>query len=122
MTTKGILNLDYRKKENISKIQKVLLKIKPLMKYSDEEQIPFEVLEKLVHIFCNNYKVWVRRIMQSPTTSDDGDVWSCQVVDTDNIDVIQEIYGICMYEIFAKLVIFLWSAKEKGKIKRRIKK
>lgn len=119
MTTNEILNLDYRKEENKSKIQKVLLKIKPLVKYSEEEQIPFEALEKMVHLICNKYKVWIRRIMQSPIASDDGDIWSCQIVDTDSVDIIKEVYGICLYEIFAKLVIFLWSAKEKGKIKRR---
>lgn len=119
MTTNDILNLDYRKEENKYKIQKVLLKIKPLMKYSDEEQIPIDALEKMIYLICKKYKVWIRNITQSPLSSDDGNVWSCQIVDTDSIEIIKEVYGICIYEIFAKIVIFLWYAKEKSKIKRR---
>lgn len=119
MTTYDILNLDYREKENVKKIQKVLLKIKPLMKFSDEEVIPIEALDKIIYLICKKYKVWVRSIMQSPKSSDYGNIWSCQIVDTDTLDTIQEIYGITIYEVFAKVVIYLWSVKEKGKIKSR---
>lgn len=119
MKTEDILNLDYRKEENVDKIQKVLLKIKPLMKYSEEEQVPFESLEKLLHMICVKYKVWVRNITQSPLVSNGNDLWGCQIVDTDELEIIKEVYGICMYELFAKIVIFLWSAKEREKIKRR---
>ena len=46
MKTEDILNLDYREKENKQIIQKALLNIKPLSKFSDEK-IPLEALEKL---------------------------------------------------------------------------
>lgn len=118
MTTKEILNLDCREKENEQKIQKVLLKIKPLMKYSDEK-VPIDALDKLIYLICNRYKVWVRRIMQSPLSSDDGNVWSCQIVETNNLDIIQEIFGVSIYEVFAKTVIYLWSMKEKDKLVKR---
>ena len=49
MKTEQILNLDFRKEENQGIIQKVLRKIKPLSKYSDEV-VPIEAIEKLVRV------------------------------------------------------------------------
>ena len=46
MTTKELLNLDYRDKQNKQIIQKALLHIKPLSKFSDEEHVP--------HSICNS--------------------------------------------------------------------
>ena len=50
MTTEEILNLDYRKEESKTKIQKVLRKIKPLSKYSEEDDIPL-VDYALYHLY-----------------------------------------------------------------------
>lgn len=119
MKTSDILELDYREKENKQIIQKALLKIKPLSKFSDEKQVPLESLEKLLHLICSKYKVWVRCIVQDPRASEDGDIWRCEIVDEDNLDTIKKIYGICMYELFAKIVIFLWSENKNEKLKRR---
>lgn len=119
MKTDDILELDYRKKENKKLIQKALLKIKPLSKFSDEKQVPLESLEKLLHLICNKYKVWVRYITQDPMASDDGDIWRCEIIDEDNLEPIKKVYGICIYELIAKIVIFLWSENKNEKLKRR---
>ena len=118
MKTNEILELDYREKENKQIIQKALLNIKPLSKFSDEKQVPLESLEKLLHMICSKYKVWLRYISQDPRASDDGDIWRCEVIYENNLHH-ENIYGICIYEIFAKLVIFLWSEKKKNKLEQR---
>lgn len=118
MKTNDIIELDYREKENKQIIQKALLSVKPLSKFSDEKEVPLESLEKLIHMVCSKYKVWLRYISQDPRASDDGDVWRCEIIYEHNLHA-ERIYGICIYEIFAKLVIFLWSEKKKNKIEQR---
>ena len=118
MKTNDIIELDYREKENKQIIQKALLRVKPLSKFSDEKQVPLESLEKLLHMICSKYKVWLRYISQDPRASDDGDIWRCEVIYENNLHH-ENIYGICIYEIFAKLVIFLWSEKKKNKLEQR---
>lgn len=64
MKTEQIMNLDYRKEENQKIIQKVLRQVKPLSKFSDEEQIPIEMLEKTVSVLTNKYEItpqWIDR-------------------------------------------------------------
>ena len=121
MKTNDILELDYRKEENKQIIQKALLNIKPLSKFSDEsgKPIPLESLEKLLHMICKKYKVWVRYISQDPKASDDGDIWRSELVDESNLRSMKMVYGICLYELIAKIVIFLWSENKKEKLKRR---
>ena len=119
MKTNDILELDYRLKENKQLIQKALLKIKPLSKFSGEEQVPQDALEKLLHMICSKYKVWVSKIIQDPVSSEDGDIWRCEIVDENNLRTIKSIYGICIYELIAKIVIFLWSENKNEKLSRR---
>lgn len=117
MKTNEILELDYRDESNKQIIQKALSNIKPLSKFSDE--IPLEALEKLLHMICNKYKVWIRYISQDPRASDDGDVWRCEIVDESTLHLMRKIYGICIYELFAKIVIYLWSENKKEKLIKR---
>lgn len=118
MKTEDILNLDYREKENKQIIQKALLNIKPLSKFSDEK-VPIEALEKLLHMICNKYKVWLRNISCDSLASDDGNIWRCEIIDESNLTTMKRLYGICLYELIAKIVIFLWSENKKEKLKRR---
>ena len=50
MKTEDIINLDCRKEENKEIIQKVLRKIKPLSRYPDGCDIPFEAIEKAITV------------------------------------------------------------------------
>ena len=72
MKTEQILNLDYRKKENKEIIQKVLRKIKPLSKYSDEVDVPIEAIEKLIHVLVQKYEIlpqWMNMTYFEPIIS-----------------------------------------------------
>lgn len=119
MTTKELLNLDYREEENKEKVQKALLHIKPLSKFSDEEQVPFEAIEKLVHLIGRKYQVWVRDMSLDHQAGDDYDIIRCNIVDVGTLETIGNVFGICMYEIYAKVAILLWSEVKKENLKRR---
>lgn len=119
MTTKELLNLDYREDKNKQIIQKALLHIKPLSKFSDDEHVPFEAVEKLIHLICSKYKIWVQNISLDSRANDDYDVSRCVLINEDNLEQIDVVFGMCMYELFAKVVIVLWSEVKKENIKRR---
>ena len=119
MTTKELLNLDYRDKQNKQIIQKALLRIKPLSKFSDEEYVPFEAVEKLLHLIGSKYKVWVKDITLDSQVGDGYDVSRAHIIHEDNLETMEIVFGMCMYELFAKVVIFLWSEVKKEHLKRR---
>ena len=119
MTTKELLNIDYRDKQNKQIIQKALLHIKPLSKFSDEEHVPFEAIEKLLHLIGSKYKVWVKDITLDSQSGDDYDVSRAHIINEDNLETMEIVFGMCMYELFAKVAIVLWSEVNKENLKRR---
>ncbi len=119
MKTKDIIDLDYRDKKNKQIIQKALGRIKPLEKYADEDEIPFEVIEKLLHQICSKYQVWLQSITHDPVSGDGYDIWRCGICDERTLTHLITIHSMCLYELFAKVVIYLWSEIKNEKLKRR---
>lgn len=116
MKTEQILNLDYRKKENQEIIQKVLRKIKPLSKFSEEENIPLEAIEKTVKVLVNKYDVtpqWMMMNYKEPVLG----IYSIGIKTADLHEWLGNVYGMCLYEVFAKLAIKIYSDVKSGKIK-----
>ena len=114
MKTEQILNLDYRKEENQEIIQKVLRKIKPLSKYSDEF-VPLEAIEKLICVLCQKYEIipqWMTMSYFEPTFG----IYSISVKTTIEHEWLGTVYGMCLYEVFAKLAIKMYSEVKSGKI------
>lgn len=111
MKTEDILNLDYRKEENQEAIQRVLRKIKPLSKFSEDENIPFEKLEKLIGLYQNKYAIKIQYIMPNYEGSI---IYSASLLRSDNFKWIGNIYGMCMYELFAKIAIKMYTEIKKG--------
>ena len=115
MKTKQILNLDYRKKESQEIIQKVLRKIKPLSKYSDESNVPIEAIEKLIRVLVQKYEItpqWMTMWYFEPTLG----IYSINVKTTTENEWLGTVYGMCLYEVFAKLAIKMYSEVKSGKI------
>lgn len=115
MKTEQILNLDYRKKENQEIIQKVLRKIKPLSKYSEESNIPIKAIEKLVHVIVKKYEIipqWIAMSYHEPTFC----IYSIGVKTTTDYKCLGTVYGMCLYEVFAKLAIKMYSEVKSGRI------
>lgn len=115
MTTEQILNLDYTKEENKEKIQKVLRKIKPLSKYSDEELIPIEAIEKLIKVMCQKYEIAPQWMSMSFSDSNNT-LYSIGVKTTTKHEWLGNVYGMCLYEVFSKLAIKIYAEVKSGKI------
>lgn len=119
MKTEDILNLDYRKEENQEIIQKVLKKIKPLSRYTDVE-VPLEMIEKFIGAMCKKYEVtpqWMRMTYEEPMMS----IYSIGVKTTDDHKWLGDVYGMCLYEAFAKLAIKIYSEIKKGNVRVKTK-
>lgn len=114
MTTKEIINLDYREKENQEIIQKVLKQIKPLSKYSDECEIPFSAIEKAITVMCKKYMMRVNNLTPDVWSNKTHTIWRAWLVNETNLKTIDEVYGITLYEVFAKIAIRLYAEVKKG--------
>lgn len=114
MKTEQILNLDYRKEESQEIIQKVLTKIKPLSKYSDEF-VPLEAIEKLIRVLCQKYEItpqWMTMSYNEPILG----IYYIGVKTTTDHKWLGTVYGMCLYEVFAKLAIKMYSEVKSGNI------
>lgn len=121
MKTDEILNLDYRNEEAKETIQKVLRKIKPLSKYSDEyDSVPLEAIEKLIRVLCQKYEItpqWMTMSLHESAVN----VYSIGVKTTTDHKWLGTVYGMCLYEVFAKLAIKMYSEIKQGNIEPRTK-
>lgn len=115
MKTEQILNLDYRKEESQEIIQKVLRKIKPLSKYSDESNVPIEAIEKLIRVLVQKYEItpqWMTMSYFEPILG----IYSIGIKTTTEYEWLGTVYGMCLYEVFAKLAIKMYSEVKSGNI------
>ena len=121
MKTEQILNLDYRKEENKKIIQKVLRQVKPLSKFSDEKQIPIELLEKTVSVLTNKYEItpqWITCGYRDVAAGCVG-YYSVGVKTTTDHAWLGNATGHTIYELFAKLTIKMYAAVRSGSIPER---
>lgn len=118
MTTKQILNLDYRKEESQEIIQRVLRQIKPLSRYSGECEIPLSAIEKAVTVMCKKYSMRIREIVPDLSSNEQNTIWRATLTNDKNFKVIDSVFGISMYELFAKAAICLYAEVRKGTSKR----
>lgn len=107
MKTEEILRLDYMKDENKKIIQKVLRKIKPLSKCSDE-MIPLEMIEKVAKVLVCKYEITPQWMSISYRESILG-IYKVGVKTTTDHKWLGDVYGYCLYEVMAKLVIKMYS-------------
>lgn len=114
MTTNQVINLDCREKENQEIIQKVLRQIKPLSRYSDEEDIPFNAIEKAITVMCKKYTMRVHSLTPDVWSSDEYTIWKAWLINDTNLKSIDTVYGITLYEVFAKIAIRLYAEVKKG--------
>lgn len=113
MTVQEIIELDYREEDNRNVIQKYLKKIKPFTKYNNNEEVPFNKIEKLVGILSKKYNLRIRELAPDIWTADEGVIWKAVIInDTTNLTKCI-IYGLSLYEVFAKTVIYMYLERKK---------
>ena len=115
MKTDEILNLDYRKEESQEIIQRVLRKIKPLSKFSEENDVPIEAIEKAIRVMVNKYAITPQWMTMSYHEHVLG-IYSIGVKTSDTHQWLGNVYGMCLYEVFAKLAIKIYSEIKSGNI------
>lgn len=115
MKTDEILNLDYRKEEAKEIIQKVLRKIKPLSKFSEEQDVPLEAIEKCIRVMSQKYDIvpqWVTMSLYESAVN----IYSIGVKTAKEHQWLGNVYGMCLYEVFSKLAIKMYSEIKQGNI------
>lgn len=112
MTTNQILQLDCRSEENKEIIQKVLKKIGPLSKYSVDETVPFEKVEKLVTVLSKRYNMRVREFVPDVWSNSNETIWRATVINDTNLQMIKMVYGLSVYEVFAKVSICMYNTRD----------
>lgn len=113
MTTKQLISLDFRQEENRQIIQTALRKIKPLSKF-DEEEIPISAIERAITVMCKKYPVSIMNLVPDNVANDRHTVWRATIIDDKTFRPIEKVYGICLYELFAKLAIRIYVEVKRG--------
>lgn len=114
MTINQVLDLDCREEESKEVIQKYLKKIKPLSKYGDDEDVPYNKVEKVITILSKKYDMRVREIVPDVWSGEDGIIiWRVTLIDNKTLYTLGIIYGLSLYEVLAKLAIFMYYIKDK---------
>lgn len=106
MKTSEILSKRYDRDKDI--FQTLLRKIKPLSKYPVEEEIPLEVLERLVATYEYKYAVQLDYI-HPVFIPNENRIYSAVIRNTDTKDTYPIIYSGSLYEMMCKVCIFYYS-------------
>lgn len=114
MNVKQVINLDYRNPKNKEIIKKVLNEIKPLSRFSDEEEIPMWAIEKAIAVMCKKYNMRFSNITSDIFGNDTHIIWKGDIITEHNYKTVGTVYGISMYELFAKAAIILHDEVKKG--------
>ena len=117
-----IFDLDFRKKDDRQELTRLLLDIKPLAKYLGDKKVPLDALEKLLHLVCFRYKVYVGNILVDNLSNDERDILSMSIVDESTLNTIAIVNGLCMQELYSKSVLYLWYLVESKSIEKRSNK
>ena len=114
MNTKQVINLDYRNPKNKETIKKVLSEIKPLSRFLDEEEVPMWAIEKAIAVMCKKYNMRFSNITSDIFGNDTCIIWKGDIITEHNYKTVGTVYGISMYELFAKAAIVLHDEVKKG--------
>ena len=114
MNAKQVINLDYRNPKNKEIIKKVLSEIKPLSRFSDEEEVPMWAIEKAITVMCKKYNMRFSNITSDIFGNDTCIIWKGDIITEHNSKTVGTVYGISMYELFAKAAIVLHDEVKKG--------
>ena len=97
-------------------IQNRLKKIKPLSKYERTEDVPFYMIEKTVMVLSKKYNMRIKELTMDIWANDDEVIWRATVIDDRNFNqvgvVLNVIYGLSIYEVFAKTAIYMYYMRE----------
>lgn len=114
MHLEDIMNLNFEDDKSYEIMQKVLKKIKAFSKY---EEVSLEQLEKFATKIVYKYDVSFQWIMISKNNNNL--LYSLSMKRDSNGDWLGTVYGISLYELFAKLNVKLYSMVKNEEVKKR---
>lgn len=116
MKTEQILQLDCREEKNKEIIQSVLRKIKPLSKCKEGNDVPIELIERVIKILCSKYGYHIRQLYPDYESSDKYIIWRSEIYIRSTLQDVGVIYGCSIYECLSKTVIALYAlSRERNK-------
>lgn len=118
MKTSEILDLDYRESESKEIINKVLCKMKPLAKYSDEEKVPLEAIEKALGVMVRKYNILMMYITPTFIPTNKENLYAVSFRERVGEKWLGNVYGCCLYEVMAKSAIKVYSMIKNNEIQK----
>lgn len=115
MTTKDILELDFRDSKSHTIMQKALKKIDPLA--GTEGVVPIEKLEKLLFLFQKRYCIEFSWIFVSH--EDEHPVYTISMRNSYTNVGMGYVHGITLYEVVSKAVVAIWAHIRAKRLKKR---
>lgn len=109
MKTKQVLQLDCRDPENQKLIQRVLRQIKPLSKFSVEDDIPLSAIEKAIQVMDRKYGIGIRELEPDTSSNKEGTIWRAKLERREDFKVLDTAYGLSIYEALAKSAIRIYA-------------
>lgn len=115
MTTQEILDLDCSKPENVKELKKALGKIKPLQKYKANGYLVEDMQEVLIQIH-KRYELEMQYIHFMVVEKYDNFYWSASIRGTKNGEWFGNVYAITIWEMMAKILVYMFSLIKQGKV------
>lgn len=102
------------------KIQKFLRNIKPFQKISPDNKIPLEMLEKLVHQYCDRYDAGIQYIQANYKAYPNKNWNYCaEVSKCFPYRLLTVVYAADIYTLFAKIGIAFYLYSQNGFISHK---
>ena len=118
MTTQELLDMDMSKRKNKDIICKILHKVEPVqIQHSYEGEMSLKVLEKALLEMCAQYSYGVQTIYPYFEEKQFRFYTASVIKKTDTTIWCGNVYGKTMWEIFAKLIIKIYSEIKREKSK-----
>lgn len=105
-----------RKKENQTKLRKFLYHIPQYKKYKMENrEVPLDMLEKMLYTITDKYAITIQWFSYTNDTDTGSRYWSLSLRNDNDNSHMGSITGKGIYEVIAKVAIFLYAAVKKNK-------
>ena len=107
MNVEEILNLDCS--DGTDRLVEELANIKPLKKvFLREGEIKIEYIERVIRIIDKKYNFGIRNLVPDCGSNKDSIIWRAAILDYKTINVMKQIFGLTLYEVMAKVAIYMY--------------
>ncbi len=107
MNIEEILNLDCS--DGLDELIEELTNIKPLRKvFLREGEIELKYIEKVIRIIDKKYCFGIRNIVPDCGANSSNIIWRATILDYKTINVMKQIFGFTLYEVMAKVAIYMY--------------